>query len=190
MPVNSATNVASTTALSTAQAKSQTYKVKAGDTLSEIGERFHVYPQVLGITNHLKDLNSLKVGQVLNIPDSKNLSPSTVATAVGKELGLGKKIGQDAGAGQVYVEFEKATLHLSNATGGVVGLEYKAPVGPTGTKKLSRPIIDAAMYSMLGSFKGAQGAAGSVYYDFARGSVRYSNVTKKVEEVKVHKPKA
>ncbi len=46
----------------------RTYTVKAGDTLSFIAIKFGATVAAIASANNIKDLNSIKVGQVLNIP--------------------------------------------------------------------------------------------------------------------------
>ena len=47
--------------------KVKTYKVKSGDTLSEIAEKYHISVSRLKKANNLKS-NNIKIGQVLKIP--------------------------------------------------------------------------------------------------------------------------
>ena len=48
----------------------RTYKVKAGDTLIGIAAKFGTTPKAIATLNGLSDLSSLKIGQVLKIPDA------------------------------------------------------------------------------------------------------------------------
>jgi LysM repeat protein len=48
--------------------KASTYKVKRGDTLSTIADRYDTTWQVLAELNDIKDPGKLRVGQVLDLP--------------------------------------------------------------------------------------------------------------------------
>jgi len=63
IPQESGTNSGSSTGSS-----SKTYTVQAGDTLSFIAIKFAVTVAAIASLNSIKDINKLKVGQVLRIP--------------------------------------------------------------------------------------------------------------------------
>ncbi|HFC09862.1 MAG TPA: LysM peptidoglycan-binding domain-containing protein [Chloroflexi bacterium] len=54
--------------LPTLRAQEQRYQVQPGDTLAVLARRFEVSVQAIAEANHLTDLNTLSVGQVLTIP--------------------------------------------------------------------------------------------------------------------------
>ena len=57
-----------------------TYTVKSGDTLSGIAQKYDTTVEALVASNGIKNKNLIKVGQVLQIPESK--APSTEAVNI------------------------------------------------------------------------------------------------------------
>ena len=53
-----------------------------------------------------------------------------------------------------------------------------------GKVDLPVPVAEAAAEHGFGAIQGSEGAAGSLYFTFDRGYVRWSNVTSTVSEVK------
>ena len=55
----------------------QTYTVKSGDTLYGISNQFGVSVTDLAKTNNISSTSTLKIGQILNIPNTTGTNPST-----------------------------------------------------------------------------------------------------------------
>lgn len=87
--------VAVNTSVPDGSALIRTYKVKAGDTLSTIADRFNVSTMTLWWANDLRAKDRLVQGQVLNVPPVSGLVVEVEATDTLASLAKGYKISED-----------------------------------------------------------------------------------------------
>lgn len=158
----------------------KTYTVHAGDTLSAIAQEFNTDLKTLVKANQIKDPDLILVGQKLAVPVPDTRTAEQESNAVAQELGLGKLVSSEGAAGTIYMQYEKGLVRYSNVMGQVEDVQIKTPNGDV---TLNKRVLDTAMFGLLGKFQGAQGAAGTEYFQFDRAAVAWSNVENKLRGV-------
>ncbi len=159
------------------------YTVHAGDTLGAIAAEFGTDLATLVKANQLANPDLILVGQRLAVPDAHSRVPDQEARGAASALGLGRLVSTEGAAGSIYFQFEKGVVRYSNVEGKISSVTVPDPrMG--GTVELSGRVLETALYGLLGSFQGTEGAAGSVYYAFDRAAVQVSNVTQQVVGVR------
>lgn|GEM_PF-4828149 len=149
--------------------------VKPGDTYWGLAIRFGEYAHVLGAKNHDPKLTHLKPGEPLQIPGWKayTVHAGDTLSAIAAEHGTDVKT------------LVKAN-QLKNPDLLMVGQKLAIPApGARNGQDLANAV---AKELGLGKPVASEGAAGSVYFEFQHGTVRYSNVLGKVESAQVKDP--
>ncbi len=98
---------------------------------------------------------------------------NVVSLAVG--LNLGAYVDTDGGMETVVDNFQNGSIaHLKNQD-GIGTITVKASSGQQ--VNLPLPVAQAAAANAFGIVQSAEGAAGSVYFSFADGTIQWSNIT-------------
>lgn len=155
-----------------------TYTVQAGDTLSAIAQQYNTTVGALAKANQIANPDLILVGQKLCVPDSAETDMQARVDAVASQWNLGKFVSSGVAAGTVYFQYERGTVRYSGVMGQVSGVDLGAT--PGNGLFVPQRVVETAMYGLLGQFKGAQGAAGHLYYQFDRAAVDWSNVENKL----------
>lgn len=87
-------------------AKNDTYKVKKGDTLNRIAERYHISSRALKKANKIKSSRNLRLGQVLTIP-AKSSSIKKKQKLAKKKTTLKKRLASS------NISFSRKSVHKS-----------------------------------------------------------------------------
>ncbi|WP_394826603.1 hypothetical protein [Pendulispora albinea] len=124
------------------------------------------------------DFNTF-TGKLLHVEVSNQntLPPYVVELAVG--LKLGSHVGSDGALGTQTETFQKGEIVWNNHEGGPDGVLKQVTVTTTGgaSVELPLPVAQAAAANVFGTLVSIEGAAGSAYYSYADGVIRWSNVT-------------
>lgn len=87
------------------------YTVKSGDTLAKIGSRYGVTYQELAKSNDIKDVNTIKTGQKLLIPDKKSTATKPAVSVINQKTSV--KVDHDVKGSKLRI----ATTTSTNDTG-------------------------------------------------------------------------
>jgi len=115
-------------------------------------------------------------------------SPNPLPTYVvdlAVNLKLGTFVSSDGAAGTQTETFQNGAVVWNNHQGGAEGLLQKVTVKTSAgqTIEIPLPVANAAAANVFGTVTSLEGAAGSSYYSYADGVIRWSNVTETLTEV-------
>jgi hypothetical protein len=97
------------------------------------------------------------------------------------QLGTGAFKHTDGAMGSSYYEFGRATIRYGEAEKTLYSVTFDDEM----LGELSGDVLTAALSLELGRYKSNEGAAGSFYYSFDRGTIRFSNTMEQIEAVTV-----
>jgi membrane-bound lytic murein transglycosylase D len=106
-------------------AKSKTYKVQKGDTLSKIARKNGATLAQLKSWNRLNDRSRLQIGQVLRVGPGKNAASSSLASANAKSKKSTSQVAKNTGSAA-----EKKIVHTVKKGDTVYGIARQYAVNP------------------------------------------------------------
>lgn len=172
----------SATAIATERSKDIKYTVAIGDTLSGVSNSFDLDVDTIRVKNNLKDVDTIKPGQVLVIP-AEDLSEKAIAAADEREKA--KVV-----AAQVQANAKKAATNKSTGYGFIspmrsTGVSRRLEVGHTGvdyTAPIGTPVVAAAGGTVVEAEGGWNGGFGiNVLMNVGGGmTLRYAHLSKYV----------
>ena len=136
-------------------ALSEPYKVRKGDTLAGIAHRYGTTVQALKVTNHIANVNAIRSGRVLIIPEGATRNYSASAThSIGHTVHKASTVpashatmvedlqrGLDNGWVVTRNPEGKIFVHASEEGGVLSGLRYLIQESPDGnTWRVYRPV--------------------------------------------------
>ncbi|WP_394842890.1 hypothetical protein LZC95_38190 [Pendulispora brunnea] len=100
-------------------------------------------------------------------------------------LKLGTFVSSDGAAGTQTETFQNGVIVWNNHQGGAEGVLKKVTVKTAGGDSIEvpLPVANAAAANVFGTVTAIEGAAGSAYYSYTDGTIRWSNVTQTLAEV-------
>jgi LysM repeat protein len=155
----------------------QPYRVTvgSGESLSSLGHRFRVYPQVIAAANHVEE-GGVHEGQRLEIPGWKHY-------VVRRGDTLSRILDRDTD-GEMSVADVASANHLRDPNHIEVGQVLAIPCSML---RNGRAVADAVAAELdLGACIDADGAAGTLWFEYERGSVPYNQGADHVATVTTH----
>lgn len=150
------------------------YSVEIGDTLSEISKSYGISTDTLRVKNNLKDVDSIKPGQILLIP-STNLSEKAIAAADARKGTVSTSTTKTISGAKAGGYGLITPIHHNGVTrrlvGGHTGIDYRANTGTS--------VYAAAAGVVLDSERGWNGGFGTnVFISHGSGmTTRYAHLS-------------